>query len=55
MYGKLIPGASIGLHQHETGSEILYVLHGNKKEIFDGQTEELKECATIAPKGISTA
>ena len=52
MYWKLIAGASIGLHQHETGSEILYVLHGNGKAIFDGQTEELKEgMCHYCPKG----
>ena len=28
MHGTLIPGASIGLHTHDTSSEIIYVLSG---------------------------
>ena len=31
MKGRLIPGASIGLHTHETNSEIIYVLEGTGK------------------------
>ena len=26
--GTLVPGASIGLHTHETNSEIVYILRG---------------------------
>lgn len=43
MRGKLIPGASIGLHEHTAGSEILYVLKGNGKVIYDGEIEKIKE------------
>ena len=28
IYGKLIPGASIGVHTHETNSEIIYITKG---------------------------
>lgn len=28
MRGKLSPGASIGLHTHQTSSEIIYILQG---------------------------
>ena len=31
MRGVLIPGASIGLHTHETSSEIIYILSGTGK------------------------
>ncbi len=40
--GKLAPGASIGLHCHETSSEIIYVLSGSGKMILDGKEERLK-------------
>lgn len=43
MYGTLIPGASIGLHTHETNSEIVYVLQGKGKVLYDGVWEEVKE------------
>ena len=31
MYGCLEPGASIGLHTHDTSSEIIYILNGTGK------------------------
>ena len=37
MYGKLIPGATIGLHTHETNSETLYILEGNGKVLYEGE------------------
>ena len=37
MRGKLIPGASIGLHTHETNSETLYILEGNGKVLYEGE------------------
>lgn len=40
--GRLVPGASIGLHCHETSSEIIYVLSGNGKMILDGEESRLK-------------
>lgn len=41
MRGCLIPGASIGLHRHETSSEIIYVLSGTGKVLCDGTEEPL--------------
>ena len=39
MYGKLEPGASIGMHTHETNSEIIYILSGKGKVLFEGEYE----------------
>ncbi|MBR4072698.1 MAG: cupin domain-containing protein [Clostridia bacterium] len=39
--GTLIPGASIGLHRHETSSEIIFFLSGNGKMITDGVEERV--------------
>ncbi|MDE6061064.1 MAG: cupin domain-containing protein [Clostridia bacterium] len=41
MKGSLPKGASIGLHRHETSSEIVYILSGKGKAICDGVEEEL--------------
>jgi len=41
MYGKLESGASIGLHKHGTGSELVYILQGTGKALYDGGQEEL--------------
>ena len=41
MRGRLIPGASIGLHTHETSSEIIYILSGSGKALCDGGSEDL--------------
>ena len=40
--GKLIPGASIGLHTHENDSETIYILSGTGKVLCDGVYEPLK-------------
>lgn len=40
MCGKLEPGASIGLHTHETNSEILYILSGSGTALSDGGVRE---------------
>lgn len=40
MYGKLEPGCSIGLHKHETNSEIIYILSGTADYIYDDTTEK---------------
>ena len=42
MHGRLEPGASIGLHIHETSSEIIYILEGRGKALFDGDYEEVE-------------
>ena len=39
--GRLIPGASIGLHRHETSSEIIFFLSGRGKVITDGVEERI--------------
>lgn len=41
MLGMLEPGASIGLHKHENSSEIIYVLEGSGKVLYDGEYETL--------------
>ncbi len=54
MYSSLAPGASIGLHTHDAGSEIIYFLEGSGKAIFDGEYEEVKAGAChYCPKGHS--
>ena len=40
--GRLPVGASIGLHTHETSSEIIFILSGTGKQIIDGEEEILK-------------
>ena len=54
MQVTLIPGASIGMHKHEQESEIVYVLQGSGKAIFDDQEEVLSagNCH-YCPKGHS--
>ncbi|MFA0815730.1 MAG: cupin domain-containing protein [Anaerofustis sp.] len=52
LYGKLIPGASIGLHAHETNSEIIYILSGAGKMLTDGEWETLSVgICNYCPKG----
>ncbi len=41
MLGKLEPDSSIGLHTHQTNSEIIYILSGKGRVLFDGEYEEL--------------
>lgn len=41
MLGRLQPGCSIGMHTHDTSSEIIYVLEGVGTTILDGVTETL--------------
>lgn len=52
MHGVLIPGASIGMHTHETNSEILFVLEGKGVIIEDGEEHPIRhgQC-TYCPKG----
>ena len=45
LLGRLEPGASIGLHTHETSSEIIYFLTGSGKAVCDGVEER------VAPGG----
>ncbi len=54
MYGKLKPGASIGLHTHETSSEIIYILQGKGKALYDDGSEEVTAgMCHYCPKGHS--
>lgn len=52
MRGTLIPGASIGLHTHETSSEIIYILSGAGKVKVEGGEEPVQagQCH-YCPKG----
>jgi len=54
MLGKLEPGASIGYHKHETNSEIIYILDGTGKVLYDDSVEMLAtgDCH-YCPKGHS--
>ena len=52
MRGHLIPGASIGLHTHETSSETIYVLSGTGKVLYDGAYEPVAPGSChYCPKG----
>lgn len=52
MKGRLIPGASIGLHTHETSSEVIFLTKGNAKLIMDGETKTFLEGQChYCPKG----
>ena len=41
LLGRLEPGCSIGMHTHDTSSEIIYILEGEGTTILDGVTETL--------------
>lgn len=50
--GRLIPGASLGLHTHETSCEIIYILSGTGKVKYDDGEEPLKAGSChYCPKG----
>ena len=52
MRGCLAPGCSIGLHVHDTSSEIVCILSGTGKVLCDGQYEPLSAGAVhYCPKG----
>lgn len=52
MYGKLVAGASIGLHTHETSSEMIYVLQGSGKVLYHGAYERISTgLCHYCPKG----
>ncbi|MDO5442508.1 MAG: cupin domain-containing protein [Bacteroidia bacterium] len=42
MKGRLEPGASIGLHIHDTSSEIMFITKGEGHVIYDGEKIALK-------------
>ena len=49
---RLEPGSTIGLHTHETSSEIIYILSGTGKVLYNGEYIPLKagDCH-YCPKG----
>lgn len=52
MRGRLEPGSSIGLHTHDTSSEIIYILAGTGKVLYDGEYEPLAAGSChYCPKG----
>ena len=52
--GRLQPGYTVGLHTHDTSSEIIYVLSGTGYAIVDGQREDLQPgVCTYCPQGSS--
>ena len=52
MRGRLIPGASIGMHTHETSSETIYILSGKGHILYDGGCETLEPGSChYCPKG----
>lgn len=52
--GVLEPGASIGYHTHDAGSEIIHIISGRGKALYDGVEERLApgDCH-YCPKGHS--
>lgn len=52
MRGLLAPGSTIGLHTHETDSEMIYILSGTGKVLCDGEYEPLSAGSChYCPKG----
>ena len=54
LHGVLVSGATIGLHTHETNSEIIYFLKGKGKVLYDGEYETVEQgMCHYCPKGHS--
>ena len=52
MSGRLEPGASIGMHTHDTSCEVIYILSGSGKILYDGGAEPLHAGSChYCPKG----
>lgn len=50
--GVLTPGSSIGLHRHDTSSEIIFVISGTGKIILEGKEERIgANMCHYCPKG----
>lgn len=50
--GRLAPGASIGTHPHDAGSEMVYILRGTGRAVYDGGEELLRPgVCHYCPKG----
>ena len=54
LHGTLVPGATIGEHLHDTNSEIIYILGGEARCLYDDSEERLVpgQCH-YCPKGHS--
>lgn len=52
MLGRLEPGASIGMHTHDTSCEMIYILSGRGTALIDGGSESVEagQCH-YCPKG----
>ena len=49
---RLQPGCTVGMHTHETNSEIMHILSGTARVIMDGEVEILHAGQThYCPKG----
>ena len=54
MLVRVQPGCSIGMHTHETSSEICYILSGHAKVLYDGEVRNV--CASLyGPRNLPTA
>lgn len=54
MRASLEPGATIGVHTHETNSEIIFMLKGTGVVLYDDGRETLSAgCCHYCPKGHS--
>ena len=54
MLGTLEPGCTIGYHKHETSSEVIYILSGEARCLYDeGEERLLPGMAHYCPKGHS--
>ena len=54
MRGRLEPGCSIGYHKHETNSEIIFILSGEARCIYDeGEERLVPGLCHYCPKGHS--
>ena len=52
LMGRILPGSSIGMHTHDTNSEIMHVLSGTARVIMDGKIEYVQAGQThYCPKG----
>ena len=52
--GRLEPGSTIGLHTHDASSEIIYILSGNGRVLYDGAYETVSAGSChYCPKGHS--
>ena len=52
--GRLAPGASIGLHRHDTSCEVMYFLEVSGRVLLDGVEERVHaDMVHYCPKGSS--